>query len=271
MTKSVDEVLGSLRNLCDKEVRNSENFGIEFGTFSVHKLKATNVKCIVTSPLMNLKLVHFMKENSAALAITLLPLSITKTNFPLSERDFELLKALITNNIKTIRLPAEWLYSLKGSFAYFLQTLGLTNANNSEMTGIVDVPLINWIIQSMNFNDFLTNLGHLNKKWLAYSFAAENLDVSFVLEKGDFSSKELELLHKEGVNTIVSFKVDSEKIPLYQRNKMNLIYLPYIDYCNIALRKFAQVLQLEVGEQVLFQPFKTKEGINYNDHQGKTS
>ncbi|MHA1198548.1 MAG: hypothetical protein ACTSQF_04255 [Candidatus Heimdallarchaeaceae archaeon] len=269
MTKSLDEILNSLGDICDKEVKNAENFGIEFGTFSPHKLKATNVKCIVTSPAMNLKLVHFMKENNATLAVNLIPLSITQTNFPLIEKEFELLKALVTNNIKTILLPDQWIYSLQGSFAYFLQTLGLTNTNADEITGIAGSSIINWKIQSMSFNDFLANLGHLNKKWLAYPFASEDSNLSFILERGDLSSKELELLRQEGVNTIVSFKIDSKKIPMYQNSKLNLIYIPYVDYCNIALRKFAQVLQLEVGEQVLFQPFETKEGINYNDYQNK--
>ncbi len=270
MTKSLDEILISLEDICDKDVRNSENFGIEFGTYSPQKLKATSIKCIVTSPLMNLKLVHFMKENGANLAITLLPLSITETKFPLSERDFELLKALINNNIKTIQLPDEWIHSIKGSCAYFLQTLGLTNAQTNDIPGIFKLPIINWKIPSMSFNDFLANLGHLNKKWISYSFASEDSNLSFILEREELSSKELDLLRSEGVNTIMSFKIDSKKIPLYSSSKMNFIYIPYIDYCNIALRKFTQILQLEVGEQVLFHPLETKDGKNYYDYQNKT-
>jgi hypothetical protein len=210
-----------------------------------------------------------MKENNATLAINLLPLSITETNFPLSEIDFELLKALVTSNIKTVRLPNEWVYALQGSFAYFLQTLGLSGSTTTELTKILDKPLVNWLIQSMSFDDFLTNLGHLNKKWLAYPSAPKDSDLSFVLERDDFSDRELKLLQKEGVNTVVSFKIDSKRVPLYQRNKINLIYIPFIDYCNLALRKFAQVLQLEVGEQVLFHPHETKEWISYKDHQNK--
>jgi hypothetical protein len=219
---------------------------------------------------MNLKLVHFMKENNATLAITMLPLTITETTFPLSERDFELLKALITNNIKTMRLPEEWIYSLKGSFAYFLQTLGLSNSSTTELTNISDSPLIAWSLQSMSFGDFLTNLGHLNKRWISYSFAPEDSDLSLIIERKDFSTEELKLLQKEGVNTVVSFKVDSRKIPLYQKHKLNLIYIPFLDYCNIALRKFAQVLQLEVGEQVLFYASESRDWMGYVDYQNKT-
>ena len=269
MTKSLDEILDSLNNICDREVKNSEQYGIEFGTFSPNKLSATHIKCIVTSPAMNLKLVHFMKENNATLAITLLPLVITQKSFPLSESNFELLKALIANNIKTIRLPDEWIYSQQGSFPYFMQTLGLSDSSASEISGILDSPLLNWVVQSLSFNDFLTNLSHLNKKWLAYPFAQEATNLSFILEKEDFSERELELLHEEGINTIIGFKINSKKIPLYQKHKMNLIYISYNDYCNIALRKFAQVLQLEVGEKVLFYPFDTKNWISYTEHQNK--
>ena len=269
MTKSLAEIIDSLSNICDKEVKNSKSFGIEFGSFSQHKLEAIQVKCIVTSPVMNLKLVHFMKENNATLAINLLPLSITETPFPLSERDFELLKALVTNNIKTVRLPDEWIYALQGSFAYFLQTLGLSGSITTELTGVLENPLVSWEIKSMSFDDFLTNLGHLNKKWLAYHFAPKDSNLSFVLERDDFTERELEILQKEGVNTVVSFKIDSKRIPLFQKNRINLIYIPVIDYCNIALRKFAQVLQLELGEKVLFHPHETKEWINYTDHQTK--
>ena len=203
MTKLLDEILVSLRNICDKEVIDSENFGIEFGTYSEHKLKATNVKCIITSPIMNLKLVHFMKDNNASLAITLLPLSITQTKFPLSERDFELLKALVTNNIKTIHLPEEWIYSQKGSFAYFLQTLGLTNVTATELTKIDAFPLIKWDTQNIAFGDYLTNLSHLNKNWFAYPFAHDDSNLSMVLERNSFSSTQLEFLQNEGVNTIL--------------------------------------------------------------------
>ncbi|TFG08640.1 hypothetical protein EU534_02685 [Candidatus Heimdallarchaeota archaeon] len=269
MTKSLTEIKDSLDNICDKEVKEAKKYGIEFGTFSQHKLEGSTVKCIVTSPYMNLKLVHYMKENNASLAITLIPLSITKTTFPLSEIDFELLKALIINNVKTMLLPNEWIYALQGSFAYFLQTLGLSSSSTSEVSGVLNTPLITWTIESISLDDFLTNLGHLNKRWLSHSFASDSSSLSFVLEKEDFSDKQLQQLQKEGVNTIVSFKIDSRKIPLYQKHKLNFIYIPFLDYCNIALRKFAQVLQLEIGEKVLFYPSESKDWLGYSDFHVK--
>jgi len=267
MTKSLDEILGSVANICDRETKRSKDFGIEFGTFSPHKLKATNVKCIVVSPLMNLKLVHFMNDNKANVAVTLLPLSIIENKFPLSEIDFELLRSLITNNIKTIRLPHKWLHSVKGSFPYFLQTLGLSKMDDSSLVTETDKKLTMWNLPEMSFQDFLVTLSHLNKKWIAHSFGIQEDKLSFVLENEKFSSSDFQELKEEGINTIVSFHLDSSSIPIYQKNRMNFLFIPFVDYCNIALRKFAQVLQLETNEKVLFHPFKAKEWIGYQDLQ----
>ncbi len=267
MTKSLDEILSSVASVCDRETKQSKDFGIEFGTYSPHKLKATNVKCIVVSPLMNLKLVHFMNENKANVAVNLLPLSISENEFPLSEVDFELLRSLIVNNIKTIRLPFEWLYSIKGSSPYFLQTLGFNTIENSSCITKSDKKLIVWNIPEMNFQDFLSSLGHLNKKWITHTFGQPEDKLSFVLENEKFSISEIRDLKESGVNTIVSFNLDSSSIPIYQKNRMNLLFIPFVDYCNIALRKLAQVLQLETNEKVLFHPFESKEWMGYQDLQ----
>ena len=265
MTKSLDEILESVANVCDRETKISKDFVIEFGTFSLHKLKATNVKCIAVSPLMNLKLVHFMNENKANVAVTLLPLSIIENEFPLSEIDFELLRSLITNNIKTIRLPHKWLYSIKGSFPYFLQTLGLNKMDYSSLVTDTDKKLTIWNLPEMSFQDFFASLSHLNKKWIAHTFGQPESKLSFVLEDEKFSSSDFQDLKEAGINTIVSFSLDSSSIPIYQKNRMNFLFIPFIDYSNIALRKFAQVLQLETNEKVLFHPFEAKEWIGYQD------
>ncbi len=265
MTKSLDEILSSVANVCDRETKQSKGFGIEFGTYSAHKLKATNVKCMVVSPLMNLKLVHFMNENKANVAVNLLPLSILENEFPLSEVDFELLRTLIINNIKTIRIPLEWLYSIKGSFPYFLQTLGFNTIENSSYTTKSDKKQIIWNLSEMNFQDFLSSLGHLNKKWIAHAFGQAEDKLSFMLENEKLSISDIRDLKESGVNTIVSFSLDSSSIPVYQRNRMNFLFIPFVDYCNIALRKFAQILQLETNEKVLFHPFETKEWMGYQD------
>ena len=267
MTKSLDEILDLVANVCDRETKQSNNFGIEFGTFSPHKLKATIVKCMVVSPIMNLKLVHFMNENKANVAITLLPLSITENEFPLSEVDFELLKSLIINNIKTIRLPLEWLYSIKGSFPYFLQTLGFNTFENKTFISKDDQKLAIWNLPELNFQDFLSSLSHLNKKWVTYAFGSPEKELSFILENKKFLSSDIRSLQEHGVNTIVSFNLDSSSIHLYQKNKINLLFIPFMDYCNTALRKFAQVLQLETNEKVLFHHFEAKKWLGYADLQ----
>lgn len=271
MTKSLAEILDILNNICDKEKRDSKGFGVEFGTYSHKVLQGTSVKCITLSPLMNLRLTHFMNENNSNLAITILPLSIAEKNFPLSEKDFELLKSLVTNNIKTIKLPISWIYSSKGSFAYFLQTIGIKTSENSKILGIIDESITKWDLPGITFNDFLSSLNHTNKKWLAYNFCSDEKELSIVLENKEYKQREIEKLRMEGINTIVGFKLDSGKVPLYQQNKINYLYVPFIDYCNVALRKFAQILQLEINEKVVFRPSETKNWIGTQELQTKTN
>ncbi|MHA2254527.1 MAG: hypothetical protein ACXAAM_00455 [Candidatus Heimdallarchaeaceae archaeon] len=104
MTKTLEEIVASLKNLTDKEVYQSSDFGIEFGTYAPRVLSAINVKSIVVSPFVNLKLIHFMNENKANLSMTVLPLPFTTSNFPLSESNFEILRSLVTNKVSNILL-----------------------------------------------------------------------------------------------------------------------------------------------------------------------
>ncbi|MHA2357531.1 MAG: hypothetical protein ACXABK_02025 [Candidatus Heimdallarchaeaceae archaeon] len=78
MAKSLSEILASLQNLCDKEISQLTKFGIEFGTYSQKVIDATNVKNIVVSPFVDLKLLHFMNENNANLAVTAFPKEILR-------------------------------------------------------------------------------------------------------------------------------------------------------------------------------------------------
>jgi hypothetical protein len=264
MTKTIDEIIASLQNITDKEVSQSPDFGIEFGTYAQRVLSAINIKNIVVSPFINLKLIHYMNDNKANLALTVLPLPFTTKNFPLSESNFEILRSLVTNNIKTIRLPEKWIYSKNGSFKYFAQTLGISKIESLNLTLDAERTLPGWNIANLTFDDFLSSLSHLNKKWLTYSYAPKDAKLTVVLEKQSFLHKDYEQLKKNGVSTIVSFTLDTRKAHEYQKYKINCVFVPFLDYCNISLRKFSQVLQLETNEKVFFYPHET---INWKSYE----
>ncbi len=264
MTKTLEEISISLRNLTDKEIYQSSEFGIEFGTYAPRVLKAINVKNIIVSSFVNLKLVHFMNENKSNLALTILPLPFATKNFPLSESNFEILRSLITNNIKTIRLPEKWIYAKNGGFKYFLQTLGISKIESSCLFLDSETELPYWDIPTHSFEDFLSSLSHLNKKWLTYSYAPEESKLRIVLEEESFSKQNYEELKGNGVSTIVSFTLDTRKALEIQKQKLNYIFIPFLDYCNISLRKFSQILQLETNEKVLFFPQET---INWKSYE----
>jgi len=269
MAKSLEDVVNSLRNLCDKEIYQKDDFGIEFGTYSPIKTQSTNVKKIVVSPFVNLKLTHFMNDNKANLAITVLPLSIVKNKFPLSERDFELLRSLVLNNLKTARLPEDWLYISKGAFLYFLQTLGISKTKQEIISLNSEREIPRWVLSSIIYDDFLNSLSHLCKKWITYSYAPENIEISLIIEKNSFTLEEINSLKENGVNTILSFALDSRNVPLYKEKKMNIIYLPFLDYCNLSLRKFSQLLQLESDVNTLFYPQETDTWLSYKELKNK--
>ena len=265
MTITLDAVLKSLESMCDKEVCQASDFGIEFGTYAPEKIKSSKIKCITVSPFVNLKLIHFMNENKSNLAITGVPLSFRDNRFPLSEIDFEMMKSLIHNNIKTIDLSEQWIYSQKGGFSYLLQTLGFAKIEYTKMNLSTEKTINNWSISSIRFNDFITSLSHLTKHWIAYPLAPEDVEMSFIFDNQSLSRSELEEIKKKGISNIIGFSFDSRKLHLYQKYKMNFLYIPFIEFYNVSLRKFSQVLQLETNEQVLFYAQKDVEWQTKND------
>jgi hypothetical protein len=264
MTKTIEGIIASLRNLTDKEVYQLTDFGIEFGTDAPRVLSAINVKNIVVSPFINLKLIHFMNENKSNLALTVLPLPFTTNSFPLSESNFEILRSLITNNIKTMRLPEEWIYAKNGSFKYFAQTLGISKVEPFTLTLDSEITIPYWSLPSLSFEDFLSSLSHSNKKWLTYAYAPSDSKLAVVLENQDFTLSDFEQLKKNDISTILSFNLDTRRAHEYQKHKINYIFMPFLDYCNISLRKFSQMLQLETNEKVLFYPHET---INWKSYE----
>ncbi|MHA1396557.1 MAG: hypothetical protein ACTSSG_07705 [Candidatus Heimdallarchaeaceae archaeon] len=254
MNSTLDDIIQKMNQLVDKEVLKDEGFGLEFGTFTIEKLKATSIKSIVVSSQMSLKLVHFMNETNSNLAITILPLPVLESSFPLSEKNFELLKALVSNNLRTFRLTEGWLFSSRGSFIYFLHTLGISKLDYSCLDFGPNLTLNTWTVPHLSFDDFLTSLSHHSKNWVAYSYNRNSAPLRFIMEKQNFTTKDLKTLKKEGINVVVSYVNDSKRMRFFQEAKVNFLFIPFTEYCNIALRKFSQILQLELNEKVLFYP-----------------
>jgi hypothetical protein len=265
MTKTLDEILTLLSSMCDNDVIRNKGFGLEFGTYAEKVTKSTIVKTIFVSTFANLRLMHSMNDNKSNLVITIMPLSIIENGFPLSERDFELLRSLTTNNIKTMSLSNNWLYSKNGAFAYFLQTLGVNKFNQDKVSVSPGNNISLWNTSEISFKDFLANLSHLTKKWIAFNNTSEDKPECFVLEKQELSSEELKKLKKEGVTTVVSFNLDSKRLKEYKQNKMNFLFIPIQDFCNVALRKFSQLLQMKVEQKVIFYPQEIVNWISVDD------
>ncbi len=265
MTKTLDEILTLLSSMCDKDVIRSKDFGIEFGTYAEKVTKSTKIKTIFVSTFANLRLMHSMNENKSNLVITIMPLSIIENGFPLSERDFELLRSLTTNNIKTMSLSNSWLYSQNGAFAYFLQTLGINHFKQDKVSVSPSNNIYSWKTSGISFKDFLANLSHLTKRWTAFNNTSMDESECFALERQELSLEELKKLKKEGVTTVISFNLDSKRLKDYQQNKMNFLFLPIQDFCNIALRKFSQLLQMKVEQKVIFYPQEIVNWISNND------
>jgi len=176
-----------------------------------------------------------------------------------------MMKSLIHNNIKTIDLSEQWIYSQKGGFSYLLQTLGFAKIEYTKMNLSTEKTINNWSISSIRFNDFITSLSHLTKHWIAYPLAPEDVEMSFIFDNQSLSRSELEEIKKKGISNIIGFSFDSRKLHLYQKYKMNFLYIPFIEFYNVSLRKFSQVLQLETNEQVLFYAQKDVEWQTKND------
>jgi hypothetical protein len=265
MKKTLDEILTLLSSMCHKDVIRSKDFGIEFGTYAEKVTKSTIIKTIFVSTFANLRLIHSMNEKKSNLVITIMPLSIIETGFPLSERDFELLRSLTTNNIKTMSLSNSWLYSQNGAFAYFLQTLGINQFSQDRVSLSAGNTTYLWNTSGISFKDFLANLSHLTKRWTAFNNTSKDKSECFVLETQELSWQELKRLKKEGATTVVSFNLDSKRLKKYQQNKMNFLFIPIQDFCNVALRKFSQLLQMKVEQKVIFYPQEIVNWTSAND------
>ncbi|MHA2357532.1 MAG: hypothetical protein ACXABK_02030 [Candidatus Heimdallarchaeaceae archaeon] len=164
-----------------------------------------------------------------------------------------------------MQLTEEWIYSANGGFKFFIQTLGISKVNHLKVSLKGEEKIPGWSIPKITFEEFLSSISHLSKKWFAYPCTSDEHSLSIVLEETDFDKKDITSLKNSDISTIVSFKLDTRKIREYQKIKLNYLFIPFMDFCNISLRKFSQVFQLETDKKVLFYPQETKKWITYKE------
>ncbi len=251
MNINVDTLLENIKQLCDPVVNHSPSFGVEFGSHSLDHLKRKKVSGVAVSSFINLHLFHFMKENGLNIALSLAPLPIFEKKEKFMEGDFELIKALAQENYWTVRLPSIWVFSKNGSSSYFLQTLGINKVKKEVITIeqnrellVIDLPNVVW-------SEFIMSLGHLSTNFLNIeSYAYDS--VRMVLADKILTKTDIVKIKRENINSMISFKVDSRNFQNYVSQKLNVLFIDYWEYCNIALRKFSQMLQLEAEVKTVY-------------------
>jgi len=270
MSLTLSNFLTALNHLCDRQITNSSEYGAEFGSFSDNKLNKVNVKGVVVTPYATLRALHFMSEKKVNLAVSVLPLPLFGSQLPLSEKNFELLRSLVFNDIRTVTLSKNWAYSINDGISYFLRTLGFKRIEKTEITLPSSRSFTAITIPEVKFEDFLSSLSHSTNNWFALQNSPKNSEFTFIFSENDLSLIDLQSLKKEGIESILSFAFDSEKSRFLKQCKLNHLILPFIDFLNIALRKFSQVLQLEIGESVYFYSQESEHLLNAKNVQDKT-
>lgn len=245
-------LLDVLSNLLNTDSYYYPAFGLEFFSLSEDKLNHPSINGIVVSPFVSLKTALFMKEHDLNSAVSILPLSPLSSTPPFSPEDYELLRVLITNNYTTFVLSDQWLFSPVGAMYYFAKILGIDNLSHTILDVSENDQIVIWRSEHIEFHDFLSSLSNLSETWFAYPHSSTPNLSPFVLSLGPISVSDIDLLKREGVNTVFSFSYNSTLLRQLQKSKMAFVFLDYWDFCNISLRKFSQILQLEVDIPVYF-------------------
>jgi len=264
----LDVFLKSLKNICDYEIYSSHDFGVEFGYSNPLRIKSTPVRGVLVTPFLTLHSINYMIEHKLNFALTILPLPIFRGRaHKLTDIEYELLRALTNNNIGTLRLPLKWAYT--SGFSYFLQTLGFNSLTHETISKSSDQDFYLWSIPAISFGDFLSTLSHLTNNW--YALPVTEQAPKFIIVENEISleTEDLYLLKNNDVSTIFSFVIDSRNLQRYKEEKLNILFLHFVDFLNIALRKFSQMLQLEIKTKVVFQPQKSISLILPNEKLGE--
>ena len=264
MAISPASLIKILNTLLNTDLYRYPGFGLEFGISSEDKLQHSSLHGIVVSPFVNLKLAVFMKKQRLNAAISILPFPVLSSNPPFSTENYELLRSFVTNDYTTFVLSEQWIYSPVGAMNYFMQTLSISNLKSKILDLSEEDQVTIWETNDLSPDDFLSTLSLLSSKWFAYLSSSKLLS-PFVLWPKSLSFKDITRLKSEGVRTVFSFVYDSASIRHFKHSQMTYIFLDVWEFCNIALRKFAQVLQLEVDVPVFHFPQELPTWVSSKD------
>ena len=148
-------------------------------------------------------------------------------------------------------MSQEWLF--KTGFQYFLNTIGINYLDEEPIT-LDNCNSSIFSVSPISLDEFITSISHLSKNLVFLDMKKENSKLIVENPSIPFTTNDIFAIKDAGVDTILSFYLSSQRLPLYKEANLNLIYLNHIDYMNILLRKLAQIIQLDVEIPALFLP-----------------
>ncbi|UJG39731.1 MAG: hypothetical protein K9W45_07635 [Candidatus Heimdallarchaeum aukensis] len=252
MVTSLYQFLKQLKRTFITDNMSSQAFIVEFAPTNEERLKALHVSGILVTPYFSNSNIGFMLENKLNLVLKAESIPFAKAEKgQLIDKEYELIRTLAINNIITINISRSWLF--KTGFQYFLNTIGMNYLDEEPITLHNSNSTI-FSVSPISFDEFMTSLSHLSKNWVSLDLKDDNSKLIVENPSAPFTIDDIFVIKDSGVDTVISFHINSQKLPLYKKANLNLIYLNHIDYLNILLRKLAQTIQLDVEIPTLFLP-----------------
>ncbi len=255
MSISLTNLIDHIKELCGYKIYSDKEFGVELGFVDYDSSNIIAVKGVLVTPRVDIRAIKDMIDNSINVALSVIPLPLfdKQKHNNLTRVDYETLKSLFHNNIWTLRLPSKWVH--EKAFSYFAYTLGITKLD-PMVFDINKTESIVWNVEHLSYNDLLANINHLTTNWCAIDANDVVGRVIVLKEFAVVNDQFLQVLSENDISTIVTFGLDTCKKYLFKQWGVNLLCLDYVDFLNIALKKFSQTLQLDAGIKVIFKPTK---------------
>ncbi|MHA1865809.1 MAG: hypothetical protein ACTSVB_01240 [Candidatus Heimdallarchaeaceae archaeon] len=252
MAITLYQFLKQLRKTFTVDIMSSQAFTVEFAPTNEERLKALHISGILVTPYFSNSNIVFMLENKLNLVLKTESIPFAKAEKGmLVDKEYELIRALSINNISTINMSQEWLF--KTGFQYFLNTIGINYLDEEPIT-LDNCNSSIFSVSPISLDEFITSISHLSKNLVFLDMKKENSKLIVENPSIPFTTNDIFAIKDAGVDTILSFYLSSQRLPLYKEANLNLIYLNHIDYMNILLRKLAQIIQLDVEIPALFLP-----------------